>query len=385
MDDKDKEFERKLENNLDEIREGDAAGAKIQEEMAKQPPVNEQTWQDLMKQEQGERATITEAEARRMIDEEREKTVKVLKQTNAKSKRTLVVVLVVAVILCVLGVVFALVMGNRKGEQTGGSGENVPGQEVKPEEKPGEETGAEGAEVEELALDDELVQRVYHNFDIVSDAFSRTAHFYAGKGRTNAEVDNLLMAGIVISLAQQKAACAGDYGEALTQYGCYDTQELQKLARQVFGRELDLETEEPVAYTGCHGWTVNTENDEVYDSIGPGCGGQCVPAIVRDKTKAERQGDQIIIYERAYMESCAGIYHVGEVPATYDTENGPMLRMNSLELGEAIAEREVGENGEFVNNLDVEQYADKLDTFKWTFTKNADGEYIFSGLERIEK
>ncbi len=299
-------------------------------------------------------------------------------------------------ILVIIGVVAGVValVSSRENQ---GSAEKLPGtSEEKPteDEEPEPEKPDGTEKVEVLSVDNQVVQRLWHNFDIIADAWSKTEHFYVDKDVARGEVDDMLMTAVAISNLSS-VDCKGKYpyGEeygpttvGMEAEGCYNIDAVEQKIREIFGKIVDLREKEGIlAYNKCHGWTISAENDEIYDSIGPGCGGSGIPVITREIYKAEKQGDDTIyIYERAFMESPGGIYHLGTEPNYMEVPGqGPTLPFDSLGVGEMIAERKWDENGNLVQDVKPGDYVDQFDRFKWIFTKNDDGEYIFTGLERL--
>lgn len=63
--------------------------------------------------------------------------------------------------------------------------------------------------------------------------------------------------------------------------------------------------------------------------------------------------------------------------ATNDIDNG-----YSFGLKDEIADLS-DEDIDF-DDINIDDYIDKLDSFKWTFTKNSDGEYIFTSVEKVK-
>lgn len=123
----------------------------------------------------GEGQGITEAEARAMLIEDNARAKEDLKKANAKGRKTLVVVIILAVVLIIAGIAVSVILGGRdkdgNSDKQEGNGENVAVVE-KPE-------GADESEAQlvELSLDDEVVKRVYEPFAVINDSYWSPFYF----------------------------------------------------------------------------------------------------------------------------------------------------------------------------------------------------------------
>lgn len=401
MKNKDKQFITGLENNLDEIKAEQAAGAKVEGDLAgagqsvtaaQGTPNTAQEVPAMNTVASGQGApTMNAAPTGDFLTpaEEQAQKAQLAEKRGVNVPLIVLIAIVILALAAVAGMAATKLLGNDEQKEPGTSIEG--GGATDGGEGDGDAGDDDSTDIEELAVDDEVVQRLWHNFDIITDPWSQTKHFYIMEGVAQGNVDNMLMTAVALSQLEQKPECAGDYtlGEdleySLSQYGCYDVEALQAKVKEIFGKEIELATGgEILNYINCHGWTLSEENNEIYDSIGPGCGGACTPVIKREIEKAERSGDNIYIYELAYMESCEGIYHLGTEKNTYEKEGEAVLALDSLKLGEAIAQvTEYDEYGFPTGTVNPEGYRNQFDEFKWTFTKNAEGNYVFAGLERL--
>jgi len=301
-------------------------------------------------------------------------------EKNMAPKVVLAAIIVLAIAVLVIGVIFAITQkGERDGSEVGGTGADAPVEVGKPEAPKGEA----------VSIDDAEVRRLWEQFEIIENPWSATMHFYIAPGVERGEVDDKLMTAVALANLEPKAGCAETYEATLgwdaSEYGCYDVEVVRAKAKEIFGKEVNLgDGSEPIAWNNCHGWTLSVENGELYDAIGSACGGQCVPNIVREIDRAGRAEDELYIYEKAYMEACDGIYHLGTEINTYEHGGEEKLDLMSLKLGEVIAEAEYDEDGNIVETINAEDYADQFDEFRWTFKKNAEGNYVFAGLERAK-
>lgn len=413
MDDKDKKFIAGLESNLDEIKAEQAAGTQIEEQLAKAQPVTGAEAQQMVREELGltgagrptaeagassVKTGVTGAKvgASDFLTAEEERAQKAQLAEKRGVNVPLVVLIAVVVLVLAAAAGYAAVRllgGGRENPDTSmsGNGGDSGGEGGSEGDGSGNDGGDNSTGVEELAVDDELVQRLWRNFDIIKDPWSRTKHFYIADGVAQGNVDDMLMVAVALSQVEQKSVCDKDYmlsAEAsfsLSQYGCYDADAVRAKVKEIFGKEIELAADgEPLAYINCHSWTLNAGNQEIYDSTGPGCGGVCIPVTQREIEKAERSEDAIYIYELVYMEACDGIYHLGTELNTYEYEGRTMLGMDSLKLGEPIAQVGVGDVWSETPKVNIDEYRGQFDEFKWTFVKDAEGNYVFAGLEKVK-
>ncbi len=401
MDDKDKNFEKDLVNNLDQQRaemaagaeieaiqeqraaewqeetvatgmerEAEAAaGARVEEQVAKIGPMN-----GTQAENGGEtagRRPMSEAEAKALLMEETQKTEQKLAKAHKNNQKIAIIAVIIAVVLCVAGVVLALVIGNRTEEDKGGDKGQI-GTPVadEDEKKPDGESEEPKDEIVAMSVDDPLVQRLYGNFVNVGGAYSSTLDFYTDKNVQNGKVDKMMMLDIALgNSAQRGKDCkAKHYVESGTQsyevgemFGCREGKEARDKVQEIFGTVIELDDGDKTGEY-CGAWMYDAQNDEFYvPSLG--CGGSCLYALTRELTGAERYKNNIYLYETAYGGSC--------------------LNLTTVD-GTVIAEAKLDDNGSIVENVDVNDYRDKLEQFRWTFTKNESGEYIFTGLERVK-
>lgn len=361
----DEESLRNLQNNLGEIKAVDQAGQQVQEELAKQAPISEE-------------------EARRLILEDKRRTEQSLRESNQKGKRIMIAVLVVAAILCVLGVVFAMVIGGQKNDDQGNTdqpGNSVGmGDQQKPDEP--EETGPV-----EIGVNDALVQKLYRHFDVTNGMV------YVDEAVLNGDFSEIALG--VAALNTDKVACKVEpteevlqerYGDLLTQVEinevmemsreCYDATAVNKKAQEIFGVALNLQDGAKFGSFTAGGqphYRYDAENEEFYYDLTPG--GGVMPKVAHNLERAERQGNYIYLYdvagqtEECYIETtrktCAG--PVGESMWNYDLGAYDPKYVIDYEL----------------TDENILSHADDFARYKWTFSKNTDGNYVLEKLERV--
>lgn len=370
MDNKDKNFEKKLVQNIEEKRAEQEYGAEIEEKL-ESGQVAETADREIPPESERRYHPMSEEEAKRMLTEDARQTEANLKDMNSdKHKKTIIAVVIVAVVLCLGMLILALVLGNRgeSGEQIGDNGGNQV--EEKPEEEPGEDKPVDNGIVE-ISVADERVRKVYDYFGILSgvDMFG----FYSDAAVRNGIVDNKYLVGVAFgnmehsvckmektdeNLMKRYAKQLAD-GMTLTDLamaydmGCYNGEELRKKSEEIFGKQANLEGEFPIL-----GWVYSPEYDEVYsvpgmgsDGFGPGKG------YLRGLYKAEESDSELLLYEV-----------VAEIA-------GPGLIC--VDTGEYCEE-------EYEPTLEnVVAHKEDFARYKWIFKKNTEGDYVFEKLERI--
>lgn len=342
------DFGAKLEQNIAEKNAEVAAGQQIEERLERQQP-------------------ISEAEARALMMEETRKTQQKLDKASKSNRKVLVIAVVVALVLCAAGAVLAIMMGNRT-DETDKKPSDTTGVVEKDEEEERPEEGEKPEEpevrLETLALDDVTVQEIYGNFQHVGVPWDRQWEFYVDE---NVKVGNptryMMLTLAMENLAKRK--CDGSYQYAqndtvidLTE--CYSGADMRAMAKEMFGKDLTLQNGD-VAREICGGWTYDANHDEFHE-VQVGCGGSWPAAIERALYLAETDGENIYLYEKALLHEELDIYHIGDV----NQMKGELIKSNVMsdEIPDLLLERG--------------------DKFKWTFTKDAEGNYVFAGLERLE-
>lgn len=327
---------------------------------------------------------ITEAEARAMLVEDNARVKEALKKANSRGKKTLAVVIVIAVLLVIAGVATSIILGGmRKSDGEGfgdsdkqeGNGENTAVVE-KPEEEP------EEPEAVELSLDDEVVQELYKRFRHAESPWDDGVQFYAEAVKGDLSRDQIIKMAFY-SLQTQRVEvengseeinhCKGVYyisgNEEWPAMDCYSGEEMRSEITRLFGFNDYAFVEDDEAATACR-YPYSTENDEFYQT--KFCGGAASSAVSRKLYKAEKDDERLYLYEKAVFWSSRtgseGFYRLGK--------DGWDVRIGELSWGEPWFEL-------VTDVLDDPRSDELLDKFKWTFEKNGEGNYVFKGLERV--
>ncbi len=238
------------------------------------------------------------------------------------------------------------------------------------------------AQVEELAVDDELVQKLYQKFQVAKSPWDDKWRFYVDEDVSKGSSDKYLMLTLASAqLASQgkEQICRGDYmmgDEVILKMDCYTGEDMRQEVREMFGQEIAFTTED-VAGNFCGGYHYDIDNDE-FHRVGVGCGGFWPSSVIGKISKAEKIGDDIYIYEKALLQEADGVYRIDS------DESG-------LVAGELIGfisdDLTTGSTEEYEENVrqKTDRYLDEnSDIYKWTFTKTADGNYVFTSLEKTE-
>lgn len=333
-----------LEDNLTEIREEESVGAEIEEQLV----AGEVEYKEVEPAEEERKEPQRET---------------VEKKTNA-GLITLVVVLALALAAAVGRGVWQMVQNGRQEAETG----TDTGPEKDEDDK--HEGEGEGAKVEEVALDDPVVQRLYEQFAPLSSLYWGGADFYVdhdAKSGNPSKKQMLLIAYANAKSSECKVSHWSLLGYDAASDGCYEGKEIIRKVQEIFGKDITLNAEDTIGY-GC-GWSYDDVNDEFY-SQGQGCGGM-YPWVLRGLYHAERDDERIYLYEVAAVTPCneSLFCYIGEDEVVSDRPIDFLDEFNTSNPEPTITE--------------MIEHKDKLDKFKWTFKKNADGEYVFAGLERL--
>lgn len=295
----------------------------------------------------------------------------VLEPKKKTDKTPFLIGVIVVLALCLAGAVtYGVIVTNRLREK-----EEVSQGETGKDETDKDEPTTDENKLEELALDNALVQRLYHNFDGVSDGKvgggpTQEARFYVDESALSGNPSNGLMAGVAIEVVPKDWYCKGwlngDYSSALNQDGCYNGQAVRRKVKEMFGKDVEFLDGERATSEYCGSYLYSAKNDEFYTDA-DGCGGSGGQMIDRELYKAERDGNRIYLYEMAVVNTPGALYRILEPNA-----EGEILDENK---------EVVLKDGE---EFTLSGYSDEVDHFKWTFEKTADGDYAFTGLEKVE-
>ncbi len=302
-----------------------------------------------------------------------------LPKGGKSSKKMLIMWVVIAVLaMAALGVgIWALVSQH----QTESGDKQQESTEDKDDEQKEEK-------IEELAVDDTLVQDLYQRFEGAKNPWEGKWNFYVDEEVAKGAPSRYLM----MTLAKQRLAtlekqqiCKGSYeytyndGTTVALTNCYSGEDMRSEIAEMFGQKLDF-TAEDVAGTICGGYRYNVDNDEFHE-VEIGCGGSWPASIVGKVVKAEKKGDNLYIYEKALMNEATGLY---KIDGKNENLTGEFVG-NTIDPNYDLTAGSAEEYQELVRQ-NTDKFLDSDgDTYKWTFAKNADGEYVFAGLEKIEE
>lgn len=324
---------------------------------------------------------ITEAEARAMLIEDNARAKEDLKKANAKGRKTLVVVIILAVVLIIAGIVVSVILGGRDKDGNNDKQEGNGDENAAVVEKP---EGADESEAQlvELSLDDEVVNRVYEGFSHVESAWDDGMLFYVEALRGGLSRNQIMKMAFYRLQAERFASddgsgtvnyCRGEHpmvgSEEWLATDCYSGEEMRNEIKKLFGIDDFAFVEGDEAATACR-FPYDAENDEFYQT--KWCGGAASAFLIRKLYKAEKDEDRLYLYEKAVFWTTRageeeGFYKLGDDGWNVLIEG---LVWNELGL-EQVAEV-----------IDDPRGDELFDRFKWTFRLDEEGNYVFEGLER---
>lgn len=329
----------------------------------------------------GEGQGITEAEARAMLIEDNARAKEDLKKANAKGWKTLVVVIILAVVLIIAGIVVSVILGGRDKDGNNDKQEGNGDENAAVVEKP---EGADESEAQlvELSLDDEVVNRVYEGFSHVESAWDDGMLFYVEALRGGLSRNQIMKMAFYRLQAERFASddgsgtvnyCRGEHpmvgSEEWLATDCYSGEEMRNEIKKLFGIDDFAFVEGDEAATACR-FPYDAENDEFYQT--KWCGGAASAFLIRKLYKAEKDENRLYLYEKAVFWTTRageeeGFYKLGDDGWNVLIEG---LVWNELGL-EQVAEV-----------IDDPRGDELFDRFKWTFRLDEEGNYVFEGLER---
>lgn len=310
---------------------------------------------------------------------------------NAKpktAKKWLIWVALGAALLAVGGIVTWVVIASQKPEEHNPS-DNPSVSENEPETPGKLEDGAVSIDV-----NDELVQRLYKDFDRVIEASRPALLDVYDEGKLN-NLQKYMVA--LNNLSLQMTPCKNEHRlftytdeNGVDQYnvyeagfaGCISGDLIREEMTKVFGGEYDLAdfAGEDVIVDG-DGFVYYKDGDE---AVNVASGATIDSGFVRELYEAQRDSDHVYLYEALYRpciamsgdEECflsGGISSDGNYgdftyEQRYYKKNGELIE----ELTNAMLE-----------GFNVKDNLGLLDKYKWTFKKNTEGNYIFEKMEKL--
>lgn len=301
---------------------------------------------------------ITEAEARAMLIEDNARVKEALKKANNRGKKTLVAVLILAVVLVVAGIGVSMILGGMN-KSDGRNDDKHEGNNAVVIEKPDE------TEVAELGVDDELVQALYGQFEI-----SPLQEFYN---------DELLTAEVFDSNPER-----GRLEIALNRAENWTGAAVRAKYQEMFGEEIALTGEK---YGGAQSdrrlaagmkYVIYDEEQDEFRELegGTDAGGR----YIRRLERAEKVGNKVYLYERALKINCR--------PDPRFDEEGNQIGGGSscgiLTVAATCGTPEFGWSGDEEGMTDEEILSEAaergLGLVKWTFERTEDGRYVYQGM-----
>lgn len=275
-------------------------------------------------------------------------------------------------------------------------------------------------EIEELSVDDELVQRLYGQFEAARIGFNEfyrvmrglaPGEWLAGAAAEGDGTDaDLAKIGISISnLELTECRATLENGGLLGRYDgdlswvlqndhesqfikqCYDGGAVKRKLFEMFGEDIEFYPVREIK-TEANGWdfvpifnlihagrevcAYDSDYDEFYYYPFGTEGRVAVGGLYA----AEKDKDRIYLYEVRAFVQCSPAPYVDE--ATGEYVNGSHCGISDIDDYKTITEWSDPEPG--VDAETMIQEKEKYPKFKWTFTKNAEGNYVFESLERVE-
>ncbi len=276
-----------------------------------------------------------------------------LEVKSSKSKTSIILVVIIAILLGIIAFLLVTIMGEDKKEEKKVE-ENV--QEEK-EEKKVEENVQEEKEVD---ITNKALKEEFSNYIDIIDSVSLE------KENEKSNLNNIYSIDEVTVDKLSKSSIFGtvlffDYKSFIDlddneKYDSYveATPYIEKVYN-LFGNVGEV----PTKMENCMSFTYNKKENRIYSDSGSGCGAG--PYAFATIDKITEKGNNRYVYVYVGSVSPDGFYSDPDLTKKYKDED----------------EEEVGDDFIEKNYKDFTPY-------KYTFTKNADGYYIFTKLEKIK-
>ena len=349
---------------------------------------------------------ITEEQARLLLEQDKFETEQRMKNASTHKKKVLTLVIGAVIFLVVIGVAMWLIVENKKAEsgaEVGNNGGTVADEVI---DKAG---GVKESELVELSLDDELVQRLYEPFAVITDTY--WSPFYNdelfsyggdeeysqwGKRRGRLSIAFLNSPHEICKATLENGGLVKRYGDFISTnwtaqqleevvFKCVSGENVRQNFKEIFGYSIELtgvdnyRNEDNIEIE--HADSVFTmayspTYDEFYDSLG----GAGMPSFYRRRlSKAEKDSGHLYLYEQAMVLSCGfgaedsgqHICHVGEVGGGHSDDEMAVVEGPTEDVEEILKSDEIFDK---VNDLGL---------IKWTFRKTDVGNYVFESLEKV--
>lgn len=221
-------------------------------------------------------------------------------------------------------------------------------------------------ELASLGLDNILIQRLYRDFDGATDGASQISRFYTDEDTMEGVPEETLMTQIAMYILRTDP-CRGEYAEGDI---CYDGERVAFKIEERFGKKIEFVDGEALPNGPCGLWIYDATYQE-FHSASTDCTEDPTVSIQRQAYAAERKGnDDLYLYEIVVGKVGDQYYKLTDV-----NQDGQIVDF------EQPLENLTDEDGE----INLVSNRDKLDKFKWSFRRTSDGNYVFAGLERMNK
>lgn len=262
-------------------------------------------------------------------------------------------------------------------------GGNVVDQ-VTDKDEPGDNQD-ESDEIVELSLDNQVVRGLYEWFNVkkfegdVMTPFEPLGKFYPDDVLLAADVT--MPQRVVIALqnlydySDGAEECKGDYDflhwydqngmehGSVGMKACFAGDVVREKIKEIFGGEAadfnEMNGDDATVIVGGDGWSYGADEDEFVNVAS----GATIQPIDRVLLRAEKDKERIYLYDAAGYVGC---WMAGQIVC-------PARKLDGAEIADS--------EGITVENM--KDFDDLFDNFKWTFVKNAEGNYVFEKLEKV--
>ena len=253
----------------------------------------------------------------------------------------------------------------------------------------------DGEEVVELDINDELVQRLYQPFTVVTNS-----HFQlplCGDDTSDDTREQCLRSGklTVAFLNTPEIPCKATiennglierYGDFIvSSWGdeqrkdvekCTDGAAVRNQYEKLFGEKIELVGFDNFEVQGVQDSIFTYSYSPTYDEFYYNLGGASLPtSYKRILSRAERDAEKVYLYEQIHPFACWS-----------DNEEN-ICQVNGLESGEELVRWKSDEilDGGSDDKIFLEKVGTDENMVKWTFAKTPEGGYVFEKLEKIEE
>lgn len=251
------------------------------------------------------------------------------------------------------------------------------------------ENNKESEQKEELNVNSSLVLDLFNNvnrfndaLDVVNDNNYLFNYFYKQDKILNEQVSDEVKFSIIFDkLYNEKVqSLATATLEEYENFKFY-LKDINNESIKIFGKTIDVKNildSNNNVNVGVRGNTFKYNEDGQYFNLVSGGIGDCQSLNLKTKIlSAVKYEDKIEITNKImyiYSSSC----DVEELKVFKSVGNSP------FDLKEQLDDLTNNVNNMLAKDIDINNYIEKLDEFKWIFTKNNDGNYIFESVEKVK-